>query len=85
MYVDASADCNDLVFYLGKSGYSYNIRITQYNCEYENLAPKGCTEYLFGEQSGYIYTYNWDDGKYIEVHLLASDFFNLVKITPVFS
>ena len=63
MYVDASADCNDLVFYLGKSGYSYSIRITQYNCEYENLAPKGCTEYLFGEQTGYIYTYNWDDGK----------------------
>jgi len=62
IYVDASADCNDLVFYLGATGYSYSIRITQYNCEYENLAPKGCTEYLFGEQTGYIYTYNWDDG-----------------------
>ena len=63
MYVDASADCNDLVFYLGKSGYSYSIRITQYNCEYENLAPRGCTEYLFGEQTGFIYSYNWDGGK----------------------
>ena len=64
MYVDASEDCNDLVFYLGNSGYSYNIRITQYNCEYENRAPRGCTEYLFGAQTGFIYTYNWDSGKY---------------------
>ena len=63
VYVDASADCNDLVFYLGDTSASYNIRITQYNCEYENLAPRGCTEYLFGEQTGFIYSYNWDGGK----------------------
>merc|ERR1712223_1786792 len=62
MYVDASADCNDLVFYLGASDASYNIRITQYNCEYENRAPQGCTEYLFGESTGFVYTYNWDSG-----------------------
>ena len=63
MYVDASEDCNDLIFYLGDTSASYNIRITQYSCEYENSAPKGCTEYLFGAQTGFIYTYNWDSGK----------------------
>lgn len=50
MYVDASNDCNTLSFQLGASGSAmreWSIRVTQYACDYENLAPKGCLQYFF--------------------------------------
>ena len=26
-----------------------SLQVTQYSCDYENLAPKGCTQYFYGD------------------------------------
>ncbi len=36
--------------------------MSQYPCDYPNLAPSGCTQYFFGTQSGTIRTYNYNSG-----------------------
>ena len=54
VYVDASEACNELGFNLGAQGMGMNtnrewrIRVTQYSCDFPNLAPEGCTKYYFG-------------------------------------
>ena len=66
MYVDASEECNDLVFQLGQAGVGtgvmanrqWSIKVTQYSCDYNNLAPKGCTQYYFGSTTGLLKNYN---------------------------
>ncbi|XP_059083239.1 uncharacterized protein LOC131880590 [Tigriopus californicus] len=73
MYVDASECCNDLVFLLGGEGIGTNIRqrqwsikITQYSCDYENLAPGGCTQYFFDTDGvDTVQTYNFDGGLHL--------------------
>ena len=67
MYVDASDQCNQLAFQLGmnQNNRQWNIKITQYSCDYDNLAPKGCTQYHFGESTGLVRTFNYQGG----VHL----------------
>ena len=69
MYVDASDLCNELAFNLmeGTSTVtrSWSIKVTQYDCNYNNLAPKGCTQYHFGSSSGLVQTYNWDGGHHL--------------------
>ena len=69
MYVDASDLCNELGFNLleGTSTVtrSWSIKVTQYDCSYNNLAPKGCTQYHFGSTSGLVQTYNWDGGQHL--------------------
>ena len=69
VYVDASDSCNDLVFQLGANGRgtnvaprSWSIKVTQYSCDYNNLAPDGCTQYFFGPNSQTVQTYNYDGG-----------------------
>merc|ERR1712223_1552601 len=69
MYVDLCEDCIDLTFQLGTSTLdpTWNIRITQYEMNYENLAPFGCTQYFWKEDSdsdgkGVITSYNWNGG-----------------------
>jgi len=69
MYVDSNDACNELAFLLGTSAVdattvsqSWSIRITQYACDYQNLAPSGCTEYLFGSSTGQISSYNFNNG-----------------------
>ena len=49
VYVDSSDECNTLSFHLGSSSANreWAIRVTQYACDYENLAPKGCLQYFF--------------------------------------
>ena len=41
--------------------------MTQYSCDYDNLAPQGCTQYFFGAQktTDIVKTFNYDGG----VHL----------------
>eukprot|EP00095_Tigriopus_kingsejongensis_P007394 maker-scaffold112_size353035-snap-gene-1.14 protein:Tk07394 transcript:maker-scaffold112_size353035-snap-gene-1.14-mRNA-1 annotation:"PREDICTED: uncharacterized protein LOC103516194" len=67
MYVDASDDCNELAFQLGSSGSNrqWSIKITQFSCSYDNLAPKGCTQYYFGSDTGTVRTFNYGG----EIHL----------------
>merc|ERR1712156_980362 len=69
MYVDMGEDCIDLTFQLGSTTLdpTWNVRITQYEMNYENLAPFGCTQYFWKEDSdsdgkGIITSYNWNSG-----------------------
>merc|ERR1712223_1753948 len=69
MYVDMGENCIDLAFQLGTSSSNptWNIRVTQYDMNYDNLAPFGCTQYFWKEDSdsdgkGVITSYNWNGG-----------------------
>lgn len=66
VYVDASSACNILSFQLGGTGKrSWEIKVTQYSCNYDNLAPSGCTQYYFGKPEGKFQSFNYVGG----VHL----------------
>lgn len=72
MYVDASEECNTLSFQLGPSQASreWAIRVTQYACDYENLAPKGCLQYFFATSgTGNLETFNRAN----KIHLAGQD------------
>jgi len=72
MYVDMGSDCVDLTFLLGTGTRTvadpqWTIRVTQYDSGYTNLAPFGCTQYYWKEDSdsdgkGTIQSYNWQGG-----------------------
>jgi len=72
MYVDMGADCVDLTFQLGTGTRTvadpqWTIRVTQYDSGYTNLAPFGCTQYFWKQDSdsdgkGTIQSYNWQGG-----------------------
>lgn len=73
VYVDASrGDCNDLVFQLGGDPVDadainrrWNIKVTQYSCDFDNLAPSGCDQYFFGSSTGLVQTFNFDGGRHL--------------------
>lgn len=53
VYVDASNDCNTLAFQLAGMGTRmWEIKVTQYSCEFSNLAPSGCLQYYYGVNAG---------------------------------
>ena len=65
------ADCIDLTFQLSGTGTladpKWNIRITQYESGFDNLAPFGCTQYYYKRDSdsdgkGTITSYNYNSG-----------------------
>ena len=41
--------------------------MTQYSCDYNNLAPEGCTQYFFGDQqtTAVVKTFNFDGGSHL--------------------
>ena len=41
------------------------FQITQYDCDYDNLAPDGCTKYFWGDTSAEVKTYNFDGGMHL--------------------
>lgn len=47
--------------------YYTNIifQVTQYSCDYDNLAPSGCTQYHFGSDTSTIQTYNFAGGQHL--------------------
>ena len=64
MYIDANKACNDLAFLLGTTAFetsivtrSWSVRISQYDCNYSNLAPDGCTEYFYGSSTDLLTRY----------------------------
>jgi len=73
MYVDMGAECIDLTFQLTDQPSfdpSWNIRITQYDSNYDNLAPFGCTQYFWKEDSdsdgkGSFQSYNYGSGYHL--------------------
>lgn len=53
VYIDASNDCNTLAFQLAGMGTRmWEIKVTQYSCEFSNLAPPGCLQYYYGVNAG---------------------------------
>jgi len=53
IYVDASNDCNTLSFQLaGQGTRMWEIKVTQYSCDFNNLAPPGCLQYYYGVTPG---------------------------------
>ncbi len=71
VYFDASDACHNLDFQLGPSAVniaavatrSWDIKISQYSCGYENLAPTGCTQYHYGTgATDYVYSFNYGTG-----------------------
>jgi len=73
MYVDMGAECIDLTFQLSLTGSldaKWNIRVTQYEKTYDNLAPFGCTQYFWKQDSdsdgkGTIQSYNWSGARHL--------------------
>jgi len=72
MYVDVCQDCVDLTFQLGSTAVgttlatrAYSIKVTQYACDYSNLAPSGCTQYYFGATTASVQTYNFAGGQHL--------------------
>jgi len=72
MYIDSSDACNDLAFQLGQTAFGtgvsqrqWSIKVTQYACDYPNLAPDGCTQYFFGSSGQSVKTYNFDGGQHL--------------------
>ena len=68
MYVDASEGCVNVNFKIGSSALSsknsrkWNIKITQFKCDYINLAPSGCTQYFFNKDgTGQVRTFNYEN------------------------
>ncbi len=46
-------------------------QVSQYSCNYPNLAPQGCTQYFFGETTSQVRSYNWNGGS--GIHLASQD------------
>ena len=72
VYVDMGADCIDLTMQLGTGTLDakWNIRVTQYEATYDNLAPFGCTQYFWKQDSdsdgkGTIQSYNWSGARHL--------------------
>ena len=64
--------CNQLTFQLGNMGMGtalatrqWNIKVTQYSCDYENLAPDGCDQYFFGANTGVVESFNYAGGQHL--------------------
>ncbi len=47
------------------------IQVTQYSCNFKNLAPQGCTQYFFDSTFNNVQSYNYDNGN--GVHLANQD------------
>jgi len=58
MYVDASDNCNKIVFNIGSSTAEWSIKVMQYSMDFSNKAPSGCLQYFFGAATGTVQSFN---------------------------
>ena len=74
VYFDANEACNSLDFQFGNVARgitasptrSFSIRVTQYSCNYNNLAPSGCDQYFFGPTAtNQIASFNFAGGRHL--------------------
>ena len=68
VYVDAKGgSCNaiNLDVNTASSDNTFNIQITQLACDFNNLAPPGCTQYFYGSTNGIFQSFNWDGGNHL--------------------
>jgi len=83
VYFDASNGCHDLAFQFGQTGLgntiptrAFSIKVTQYACSHNNLAPPGCTQYFYGGAgTGVMKSFNYDGG----IHLAEQKQVNCVR------
>ena len=40
-------------------------KISQFDCNYNNLAPDGCTQYFYGTSTDIVKTYNFSGGQHL--------------------
>jgi hypothetical protein len=67
VYFEANNACHDLTFNLGQVGVDatlatrkFSIKVTQFTCDYANLAPTGCDQYFFNDAgTGTVQTFNY--------------------------
>merc|ERR1719189_264182 len=74
LYIDASDNCNTLMFLLGTIGGTepkWSITVRQYAKDHPNLAPTGCDQYHFDNDdtagsgptsTGFVQSFNYNDG-----------------------
>ncbi len=43
----------------------FNIQITQYSCDFPNLAPSGCTQYFFGSETNIVQSFNYEGQQHL--------------------
>ena len=68
VYVDLERDnCIDFSVFVGRSGQAdstverkWSIKFSQYSCNFNNLAPVGCTQYFFGSLTNVVRSFNFD-------------------------
>ena len=69
MYVDFASGCVTLSFTLSSEtsdDAEWSIRSTQYACDYSNLAPQGCLQYMYGQGGeGTIRSFNFKAGQHL--------------------
>jgi hypothetical protein len=94
VYFDANDACNSLDFQFGNTGNgvssvasrSFNIKVTQYSCFYDNLAPSGCDQYYFGAgATNVVQTFNYDGGRHLadqKQSICVRSVFNEILILP---
>lgn len=78
VYFEASDACHNLNFQLGNVANglpniptrTWSIKISQYSCDYENLAPTGCDQWHFGSGgANFVETFNYQNGRGSGKHL----------------
>ncbi len=47
--------------------YKLFLQVTQFSCEFSNLAPDGCVQYFFGEAMGNVRSFNYNGGNGIHL------------------
>jgi len=66
LYIEATEECAQMSFQLSDASTvtrKWAIKILQFSCEYENLAPKGCLQYFYGPKGeGAVKSFNFDGG-----------------------
>jgi len=73
LYIEAVDEGATLSFQLSDTATAtrkWNIKILQYSCSYENLAPAGCLQYFYGMgATGSVSSFNYEGG----IHLANQD------------
>lgn len=81
MYIDVPEECALLSFHLAAGSSAtrqWNIEVTQFSCDYENLAPQGCLQYAFGTTgTGTIQSYNFNAGN--GIHLANQNVMHCIR------
>jgi hypothetical protein len=66
VFVDFGSECITLYMTLSASSDAeWSIRATQFQSDHPNLAPTGCTQYFYGENTGELKTYNFAGGQHL--------------------